>query len=96
MNTGSGVEVTPLMVVHPPLGTGGRRVTVRGEILGLAQSDEDVIEFLRGTGLPDADALLDDPAWVKWRGGRAHHFEPVWRRFRNQPVRALSTLIPID
>lgn len=63
------------IVVHPPSGTGGRRVTVRGEILGLAHSDRDVIEFLRRVGLPDAEMLLDDPAWVRWRGGDAHHYE---------------------
>ncbi|MEU1155743.1 hypothetical protein ABZ369_22380 [Streptomyces sp. NPDC005918] len=63
------------IVVHPPSRTGGRRVTVRGQILGLAHSDRDVIEFLRRAGLPDAEQLLDDPAWVTWRGGRAHHYE---------------------
>jgi hypothetical protein len=63
------------VVVHPPLGTGGRRVTARGQILGLAHSDADVVEFLRRAGLLDAELLLDDPAWVKWRGGRAHHYE---------------------
>lgn len=50
-------------------------MTVRGAILGLAHSDADVVEFLRLAGLSDADELLDDPAWVKWRGGRAHHYE---------------------
>ncbi|MGW7067439.1 hypothetical protein ACWGII_16505 [Streptomyces sp. NPDC054855] len=63
------------MTVHPPAGTGGRRVTVRGEILGLAHSDADVVEFLRLAGLPDAEEFLDDPAWVKWRGGVAHRYE---------------------
>ena len=63
------------IIVHPPLGTGGRRVTARGQILGLAHSDDDVIEFLRRAGLEDAEALLDDPSWVKWKGGRAHHYE---------------------
>ncbi|MHC5260843.1 hypothetical protein ACYSUO_23420 [Streptomyces sp. UC4497] len=63
------------IVVHPPLGTGGRRVTARGEILGLAHSDHDVVEFLRRAGLEDAEQLLDDPSWVKWRGGRAHQYE---------------------
>ncbi len=43
------------IVVHPPLGTGGRRVTARGQILGLAHSDADVVEFLRRAGLPDAE-----------------------------------------
>lgn len=63
------------IIVHPPLGTGGRRVTARGQILGLAHSDADVVEFLRRAGLEDPEALLDDPAWVKWKGGRAHHYE---------------------
>ncbi|GGV37409.1 hypothetical protein GCM10010277_23900 [Streptomyces longisporoflavus] len=67
-------SVTPV-TVHPPLGTGGRRVTVGGEILGLAYSDADVVEFLRRIGLPEAEGLLDDSGWVKWRGGHAHHYE---------------------
>ncbi|MDQ8704883.1 hypothetical protein RCO28_20650 [Streptomyces sp. LHD-70] len=65
---------TPI-VVHPPQGTGGRRVTARGEILGLACSDEDLIEFLRRAGLPGAERILDDESWAMWRGGRAHHYE---------------------
>ncbi|GGR23859.1 hypothetical protein GCM10015536_31900 [Streptomyces griseomycini] len=48
--------------VHPPLGSGGRRVTVRGEIVGLANSDRDVVELLRRAGLPEGERLLDDPA----------------------------------
>ncbi|WP_372351536.1 hypothetical protein [Streptomyces sp. KL116D] len=63
------------MVVHPPLGAGGRRVTARGEVLGLAHSDADVLEFLRRAGLEGGEQLLDDSAWVKWRGGHAHHYE---------------------
>lgn len=65
---------TPI-VVHPPSGTGGRRVTARGKILGLAHDDRDLIEFLRRAGLPEADRLIDDPAWVEWRGGRAHEWD---------------------
>ncbi|MGW4051505.1 hypothetical protein ACWENA_11785 [Streptomyces sp. NPDC004779] len=65
---------TPI-VVHQPSPTGGRRVTARGEILGLAHDDTDVIEFLRRAGLPDAGRILDDPQWVEWRGGRAHQYE---------------------
>ncbi|MCX4672960.1 hypothetical protein OG453_41055 [Streptomyces sp. NBC_01381] len=49
-------------VVHPPAGSGGRRVTVREEILGLAHSDRDVVEFLPRGGAPDAEEPLDDPA----------------------------------
>ncbi|OWA00972.1 hypothetical protein B9W62_35625 [Streptomyces sp. CS113] len=63
------------VLVHPPLGTGGGRVAARGQSLGLAHSDGDVVEFLRRVGLEDAEGLLDDPSWVKWRGGRAHHYE---------------------
>ncbi|NGO79577.1 hypothetical protein G6045_28560 [Streptomyces sp. YC504] len=72
-DTESSRQAVPI-VVHPPLGTGGRRVAVRGQMLGLAHSDADVIEFLRRTGLPEAERLLDDEAWVTWRGGRAHHY----------------------
>lgn len=50
-------------------------VAARGQILGLAHSDRDVVEFLRRAGLEDAESLLDDPMWVTWRGGRAHHYE---------------------
>ncbi|WP_405782930.1 hypothetical protein [Streptomyces sp. NBC_00859] len=67
------MDSTPI-VVHPPSPTGGRRVTIQGEIAGLAHDDEDVVEFLRRAGLLDADTLLDDEAWVKWRGARAHHY----------------------
>ncbi|WP_326648447.1 MULTISPECIES: hypothetical protein [unclassified Streptomyces] len=60
------------IVVDPPSPGGGRRVTVRGEVVGLAHSDKDLIEFLRRAGLEDADMILDDPHLVEWRGGRAH------------------------
>ncbi|MFD7708818.1 hypothetical protein ACFV6E_35765 [Streptomyces sp. NPDC059785] len=63
------------VVVHPPEGTGGRRVTARGEDLGLAFTDEDVVEFLGRAGLPDAEDLLDDPEWIHWRGAAAHQYE---------------------
>ncbi|MER6979121.1 hypothetical protein [Streptomyces carpinensis] len=63
------------IVVSNPMGSGGRRVAIRGEFAGLARSDADVLEFLRRAGLPDAEALLDDPAWVTWTGGQPHHYE---------------------
>ncbi|MFI8008256.1 hypothetical protein [Streptomyces sp. NPDC086010] len=62
------------IVVHRPSPTGGRRVTIRGRIIGLARCDSDVIEFLRQAGLPDGTQLLDQPQWVEWRGGPAHHY----------------------
>lgn len=63
------------IVIHRPSPTGGRRVTIQGQIAGLAHNDGDVVEFLRRAGLPDADDLLDQGSWVEWRGGRAHHYE---------------------
>ncbi|MFC9430984.1 hypothetical protein ACFXKG_07165 [Streptomyces sp. NPDC059255] len=65
------------IVVHRASGTGGRRVTVRGQIMGLAHSDAHLVEFLRLAGLPDAWELLDDPAWVEWQGGPAHEYTVV-------------------
>ncbi|KAF0651752.1 MULTISPECIES: hypothetical protein [Streptomyces] len=63
------------IVVHRPTPSGGRRVTARGDILGLAHNDADLVEFLRRAGLDEADIDLDDPALVEWRGGRAHQGE---------------------
>ncbi|MBQ1118509.1 MULTISPECIES: hypothetical protein [Streptomyces] len=63
------------IVIHRPSPTGGRRVTIQGQIAGLAYNDADVVEFLRRAGLPDAADLLDQGDWVEWRGGRAHHYE---------------------
>lgn len=60
------------IVVHQLSATGGRRVTVRGQILGLAFGDDDVEEFLRRAGVAEPAEILDDPAWVEWRGGRPH------------------------
>ncbi|MFI9346361.1 hypothetical protein ACIG0D_34645 [Streptomyces sp. NPDC052773] len=66
------------IVVHRPSRTGGRRVTVHShgndEILGTAYSDHDLVVFLEGAGIPDPEAILDDPRWVEWRGGHAHEF----------------------
>jgi hypothetical protein len=44
------------------------------EILGTAYSDHDLVVFLEGAGIPDPEAILDDPLWVEWRGGHAHEF----------------------
>ncbi|MFJ8826626.1 hypothetical protein ACIREE_33260 [Streptomyces sp. NPDC102467] len=75
MSTRRGGAANGAIGVHAPLGTGGRRVTARGQILGLAHSDAEVVELLRGAGLADAEVVLADPARVTWRGGRAHHYE---------------------
>lgn len=55
------------VVVQPPSESGGRRVRVDGQILGVAYSREDVEEFLRRAGLEDPDVLV--PGLVEWRGG---------------------------
>ncbi|MER6235927.1 hypothetical protein ABT185_07605 [Streptomyces clavifer] len=65
----------PPIVVHRPSPSGGRRVTARGRILGLAYSDDELVIFLAGAGLQDPELVLDDPAWVEWRGGRAHQWD---------------------
>ncbi|MFJ3637606.1 hypothetical protein [Streptomyces sp. NPDC090112] len=66
------------IVVHRPSLSGGRRVTAHGsgrdEILGTAYSDHDLVVFLEAAGVAEPDAILDDPQWVEWRGGRAHEF----------------------
>jgi hypothetical protein len=63
------------VIVYPTSPTGGRRVRVDGEILGLAHSLDDVAEFLRHAGRPVID--VDDLArseLIEWRGGGPH----VW------------------
>ncbi|MEH0402910.1 hypothetical protein ACFY7V_03725 [[Kitasatospora] papulosa] len=62
------------IVVHRPSATGGRRVTARGRILGLAYSDRDLVVFLEGAGVPDPELILDDPRWVEWRDHPAHEW----------------------
>lgn len=64
------------IVVHRPSPTGGRHVTIRDEIIGLAYDDHDLLEFLRRAGLPDdVETLLDNPGWVEWRGAPPHQYE---------------------
>ncbi|MFJ3099110.1 hypothetical protein [Streptomyces hydrogenans] len=66
------------ITVHRPSASGGRRVTVRiaghDEILGLAHSDHDLVVFLEAAGILDPETIIDDPAWVEWRGSRAYEW----------------------
>lgn len=55
------------VVVSAPSPSGGRRVRVDGEILGLAYGLRDVEEFLRRAGLEDVD-VAESPL-IEWRGG---------------------------
>lgn len=66
---GGGMAERPPVVVHPPSPTGGRRVTVNAEILGLAYGPGDVVEFLRRAGLDEDVINLDDQRLIEWRGG---------------------------
>lgn len=69
------------IVIYPPDESGGRRVRVDGEILGMAHSLRDVTEFLRRAGMDDIteeDVLRDDR--LAWR--RA---EPVARPAVSEP-----------
>ncbi|MEU8682438.1 hypothetical protein [Streptomyces sp. NPDC048611] len=59
----------PPVIVHPPSPTGGRRITIEGEILGLAYSSVDLLEFLRRAGLDTDVVSLDDHDLIEWRGG---------------------------
>ncbi|MGP3749894.1 hypothetical protein [Streptomyces sp. IBSNAI001] len=72
--------MTAPVTVHQ-LGTdGGRRVSVRTagrtQILGIAYSDADVLEFLRRAGLDadDATPVLDNPKTVRWTGESPHEW----------------------
>lgn len=57
------------VIVNPPSPTGGRRVRVDGEILGLAHSLVDVAEFLRRAGLELDPSEVAESALIEWRGG---------------------------
>lgn len=64
------------MIVHPPSPTGGRRVRVDGEILGLAYNVADVAEFLRRAGLEiDPDDVATSP-WIDWRNAGPEQWGP--------------------
>ncbi|PJN38969.1 hypothetical protein CG747_20715 [Streptomyces sp. CB02959] len=58
----------PPVVVHPPLPSGGWRVTIRGAIVGVAYGPADLLEFLRRAGVDLDTVALDDLALIEWRG----------------------------
>lgn len=57
------------VIVYPPSPTGGRRVRVDGEILGLAHGLADVVEFLRRAGLELDEYDVVRSEIIEWRGG---------------------------
>lgn len=64
------------VIVHPPSPTGGRRVRVDGEILGLAHNVVDVAEFLRRAGLEIDPAEVAESPWIDWRGAGSERWGP--------------------
>lgn len=65
------------VVVHRIFPSGGRQVTLRAagreESLGVARSDEDVIEFLRRAGVPDPDdVVLGGTELLEWDSDDPH------------------------
>lgn len=60
------MAVAPV-VVYPPSSTGGRRVRADGEILGVAYSEADLVEFLRRAGVEEPD--VRESGLIEWRGG---------------------------
>lgn len=71
------MAVHPPVIVHPSSPTGGRRVTVRGEIAGLAYGPADLLEFLRRAGLDPDTVALDDADLIEWRGGGPDVWPPA-------------------
>jgi hypothetical protein len=69
------VDAVPI-VVHPPSPTGGRRVRVNGEILGLAYNVGDVSEFLRRAGLDIDPAEVAASPLIDWRGIGPEYWGP--------------------
>ena len=70
-----GMSSHPPVVVHRPRGSGGRRVTIRDQIIGVAYTDRDLAEFLREVGL-DGEYLVDsDSPMIEWRGGNPHQYD---------------------
>ncbi|MFI9081623.1 hypothetical protein ACIGW8_35040 [Streptomyces sioyaensis] len=57
------------VIVQPPGASGGRRVRIDGEILGVAYSPADLLEFLRRAGLDPDMVDLTDTDLIEWRGG---------------------------
>jgi hypothetical protein len=57
------------IVVQPPSPTGGRRVRIDGQILGLAMDVRDLLKFLRRAGLDPDQVDIEDAELIEWRGG---------------------------
>ncbi|MGW0284621.1 hypothetical protein ACWDXT_16100 [Streptomyces sp. NPDC003236] len=67
------------VIVQLPSPTGGRRVRVGGEILGLAHSVRDLVEFLRRAGLEMEPEEVTDSPLIDWRGMGPERWEAETR-----------------
>ncbi|WP_408059265.1 hypothetical protein [Streptomyces mirabilis] len=61
--------------MHRPLKAGGRPVVVRSEIVGLAHSDHEVVEFRAAPVWRSVRTSSTIRCGVEWKGGRAHEYE---------------------
>ncbi|WP_405884501.1 hypothetical protein OG762_40890 [Streptomyces sp. NBC_01136] len=68
------------VIVAPPADTGGRRVRVHGENLGLAYNLEDLSEFLRRAGLDVDPVTAAVSPLIDWRGVGPEYWGPETRR----------------
>ncbi|PSM45323.1 hypothetical protein C6Y14_04540 [Streptomyces dioscori] len=66
----------PAVLVHPPRGDGGRRVTVHGEPVGTAMNLPDIVEFLRRAGLEFDENEVTVSPLIEWRGGGSSYWGP--------------------
>lgn len=64
------------VVVQAPSPTGGRRVRVDGEVLGLARNLQDLAAFLPRAGLEVDPAQVAEVAWIDWRGVGPERWSP--------------------
>ncbi|WP_369391311.1 hypothetical protein AB5J72_29480 [Streptomyces sp. CG1] len=67
------------IIVQQPSPSGGRRVRVHGEILGLAHSVRDLVEFLRRAGLEIEPEQVADSPLIDWRGVGSDRWEAETR-----------------
>jgi len=58
------------IVIYPPAQDGGRRVRVNDQFVGMAYGLLDIVEFLRLSGLEEADDdWVRQSGLIEWRGG---------------------------
>jgi hypothetical protein len=69
------MAIHPPVVVSKPSKSGGRRVHIDSQIMGMAYSLRDLEEFLRRAGLDPDNLDIESTELIEWRGGGPD----VWR-----------------